>query len=81
MPALLMTMSILPKASRRGLDDGLAAFGGRHGVVVGHGLAAGGLDLVDDLLGGGVGTTLAVDRSAQVVDHDEGASLGQLQGV
>ena len=37
----------------RGLDDGLAALGRGDAVVVGDGLAAGGLDLVDDLLGGG----------------------------
>ena len=65
----------------RGLHDGRAALGGGDRVVVGHGLAAGGLDLVDHLLGGAVVAALAVDRAAEVVDHDEGAAPGELECV
>ena len=50
-------------------------------VGVGHRLAAGGLDLVDDLLGRpGVGAG-AVAAAAEVVDDDVGAVPGQRQGV
>ena len=46
----------------RGLHDGLAALGGGDGVGVGDGLAAGGLDLVDHVLGGALVAAAAVDR-------------------
>ena len=65
----------------RGLDDALAALGGGHRVVVRHGVAAGGLDLVDDLLRGCVVAALAVDRAAEVVDDDLRAAARHLEGV
>ena len=55
MPALLMMMSTRAEGVDGGLHDVGAALGGGHAVVVGDGLAAGGLDLVDDLLGRGLG--------------------------
>ena len=81
MPALLMTMSTRPKASTRRLHDGLAALGRGDGVGVGDGLAAGGLDLVDDRLRRAVLAAGAVDGAAEVVDHDQRAARGQQQGV
>ena len=41
----------LAEGVERGLDDRLAAFVGVDAVGVGDGFAAGGLDLVDDLVG------------------------------
>ena len=64
----------------RGLDHALGA--GRIGdaVAVGHGLAAGRLDLVADLLGRRrAAAAFAVDRAAEVVDHDAGAFPGGQQ--
>ena len=81
MPALLMTMSTLPKASTADLHDRLAALGGGHRVGVGDGLAAGGLDLVDDALGGPGVAARPVDGAAEIVDDDQRAALGQLQRV
>ena len=74
MPALLMTMSIRAERVDRGLHDGRAALGRGDRVGVGDGLAAGGLDLVDDVLGGALVAAGAVDRAAEVVDHDERAA-------
>jgi hypothetical protein len=71
----------LAERVERRLHDGLAALRRGHRVVVGHGLAAGGLDLVDDLLRCRLGAAGAVGRPTQVVHDDEGASLRQLQGV
>ena len=81
MPALLMTMSTLPNASTALCTMACAALGRGHRVGVGHGLAAGGLDLVDDPLGGPLVAAGAVDRAAEVVHDDERAALGQQQGV
>ncbi len=76
-PALFTTMSTVPKAStavftmlaaRRGLGDG---------IVVGDGLAAGRLDLVDHLVGRGVTAALAVDRATRIVHDHLGATAGQ----
>ena len=65
-----------------GLDDGLAALGRGDGVVVGHGLAAGRLDLVDDLSARPRRRTAgAVDRAAEVVDDDQRAALGEQERV
>ena len=58
----------------RGLHDRLAALGRGDGVGVGDGLAAGGLDLVDDQLGGAGVAAGAVDGAAEVVDDDERAA-------
>jgi hypothetical protein len=70
-------------AERRqgGVDDGLAAFGCGDRVGVGHGHAAGGLDLGDHLLGRPRRGALAVDAAPEIVDHDLGAPGGQQQGV
>src|SRR5262249_40188622 len=55
------------------LHDRLAVLGCSDGVRVRDCLAAGGLDLVDDLLGGRRTATGAVDRAAEVVHDDERA--------
>ena len=65
----------------RGLDDVLAALGRRDRVVVGHRLAAGRLDFVDDLLRGGVVAALPVDGPAEVVDDHASAAPGEVEGV
>src|SRR5207248_5729625 len=49
--------------------------------VVGDGLAARRLDLVDDLLRGGVRASLPVDRATQVVHDDQRAALRQFERV
>ena len=64
-----------------GLNNTLAAFHGAHRVVVGHGFATGGLDLLDYGVGGRAACALSVDGAAQVVDHDLGAAFGQIQGI
>ena len=61
----------------RGLHDRLAAFGCGDRVGVGDGLAAGGLDLVDDELGGTLVAARAVDGAAEIVHHDQRAALGE----
>ena len=81
MPALLMMMSTLPNVSTAVFTIAGAALGGGHAVVVGDGLAAGRLDLVDHLLGGGLGAAGAVGGAAEVVDHEQGAPLGEVEGV
>ena len=81
MPALLMMMSTRPKVSTAVLHDVGAALGRGHAVVVRDGLAAGGGDLVDDLLGRGLRVPGAVAGPAEVVDDDERASLGEVEGV
>src|SRR5262249_10255285 len=63
-----------PPGVERGLHD-LAAVLDR--VVVGDGLAARGLDLLDDLVGGRAALAPAVHRAAQVVDHDPGPALAE----
>ncbi len=60
-----------PEGVERGLDDGLPAFGRGHGVGVGDGLAPGGFDLVDHLLGRARVTARTVDRATDVVHDDE----------
>ncbi len=63
----------------RGLDDLVAVL---DGVVVGDGLAAGGLDLLDDLVGGGRrALPVAGAAAAEVVDDDLGAARGEQQRV
>ena len=64
-----------------GLEDVLAAFDGGDIVPIGHGLAAGFLDLVDHLLGGAAVGARPVAGSAQVIDHHLGAFLGEQLGV
>ena len=49
--------------------------------MVGDGLAAGGLDLVDHRLGGALVFALALERGAQVVHHDLGAHARELDRV
>ena len=81
MPALLTSTWTSPKVSMAVLDQALRAFPVGHAVAVGDGLAAGGHDLVDDLLGGaGVGAD-AVGGPAEVVHDHLGAVLGEHQGV
>ena len=72
-----MTMSTRAERVDRGLHDRLAALGRGDRVGVGDGLAAGRLDLVDDLLGRALVAAGAVDGAAEVVDHDERAALGE----
>src|SRR5229473_2457392 len=58
----------------RGADDALGAGGVGDAVGVGDGRAAGGADLVDDLLrGAGSGIAFAVRAGAEIVDHDAAA--------
>ena len=85
-PALLTTTSSVPKASRAVATMACAPLDRGDGVVVGHGLAAGGHDLGHDLVGRvhrrGVARAVGVaDGHPQVVDHDPGAAGGELQGV
>ena len=70
-----------PNASIAGVDQALAALPVGHVVGVGDGLAAHGLDLVDDLLGGRAVVARAVDGAAEVVDDDLGALGGEQQRV
>jgi hypothetical protein len=72
MPALLTRCRPTERVERR-LHDGRAALGRGDRVGVGDGLAAGGLDLVDDALGGALVAAGAVDRTAEVVDHHQRA--------
>ena len=65
----------------RGLHDRRTALGRRHRVGVEHGFAAGGLDLVDDLLAGAGVAAGAVDRAAEVVDDHQAPRLGEQQRV
>ena len=81
MPALLTTMSTRAEGVDRGLHDGGAALGRGHRVRVGHGLAAGRLDLVDHPLGRALVAAGAVDRAAEVVHDHERAAGGEQQGV
>ena len=77
MPATFTRMSSRPKLwtamsmmfSRRGEV--------RHRVVARRSLAAGGLDLACDLVGGLRLLTGAVDRAAEIVDHHRRALLGE----
>ena len=62
----------------RGADDVLGAVELGDAVVVGDGLAAALRDDVDDLVGGPLVGALAGDRSAEVVDDDLGAVIGEL---
>jgi len=63
---------------QRALHDAAGGRGLGHAVHVGHGLAAGGLDLFDHLLRGAGVRALARGRGADVVDHHLGA--GRRQG-
>ncbi len=65
----------------RGLDDVLGALGLGHGVVVGDRAAAGVLDLLDHLVGHGRSGAGAVAGTAEVVDDDAGALLGERQRI
>ena len=58
----------------RGLHDALAAVGRGDRVGVRDGLAARGLDLVDDELCGALVGARSVDGTAEVVHHDERAT-------
>ena len=62
----------------RGLDDLVAVL---DRVVVGDRLAAGGLDLLDHLVGGRRALALAVDAAAEVVDHDARAARREQESV
>jgi predicted exporter len=63
-------------------DDLLGAFPGVHAVVVGHGLTARRLDLVDDLVGRCAATAAgAVHRATEIVDHHLGTTFGQQERV
>ena len=62
-------------------DDALAPVPGGDVVGVGHGLPAGGDDLVDHLLGGPDVTAGAVTAAADVVDHDLRPVRGQEERV
>ncbi len=81
MPALLITMSTRPKASSADFTIASPPFGCGDRVVAGDRLATGGGDLVDDGLCRSVRATLAVDRTAEVVDDDQRAALGEVEGV
>ena len=81
MPALLTTMSTRAERVDRGLHDGRAALGRGDRVGVGHRLAAGRGDLVDDALGGTGRAAGAVDRAAEVVHHHQRAARGEQQRV
>ena len=81
MPALLMTMSTVPNASTAVLHDRLAALGGGHAVRVGDRLTAAALISSTTCSAGLLSPPSPVDRTAEVVDHDQRASLGQLERV
>src|SRR5262249_33667302 len=63
------------------IDDVLCRLGIRDGVIVGHRLAAGRLDLLDDRVRHGMLAATAVDRTAGIVHHDLGAAARQQHGV
>src|SRR2546430_16165751 len=71
----------VPEGLDSGVDQLLPALPVGHVVGVGDGLATGGLDLVNDLLGGGAVVSGAVHRAAQIVDDDLCALLGEEQRV
>ena len=79
MPALLTTMSMRPNASIAVCTIASPSSGVPTELRVGDRLAAGGLDLLDDLLGRRRAAAGAVDRAAEVVHHDERAALGEQQ--
>ena len=62
----------------RGADDVLGSLEVGHAVVVGNGLAAALGDDVDDLVGRSLVGTLAGHGSAEIVDDDLGAVVGEL---
>src|SRR5699024_7764799 len=65
----------------RGLDDVGAAFGARHAVMIGDGLAAGLPDGLDDDIRRRARRAATVDRAAEIVDDDLGAARRQHDGV
>ena len=69
-PALQMSTSSPPKVSMACCTMRLGAGPARAVVVVRDALAAGGGDLVDDLLRGGLVGALTGAGTAEVVDHD-----------
>ena len=82
MPALLTSTSRPPKVSIALLDQPLGAVEVGDVVAVGDGLAAHGLDLVDDLLGRARRRRPSPSIvAAEVVDHDLGALGGELERV
>ena len=81
MPALLTSTSRPPNVSTASCTIAVGV-GERTDVAdVGDGLAAGGGDLVDDLLRRTDVAAGAVAAAAEVVDHDLGTLVGQHQGV
>ena len=64
-----------------GLDDRRAALWRGDGVAIGDRLATRRRDFVDDELGRADICACAVDRPAEVVDHHEGASRREEEGV
>ena len=82
MPALFTSTCRSPNASTAVLIEALAALPVGDVVGVGDGLAAHGLDLVDDLLAPAVRSSPdAVDGAAEVVDDDLGALRREQQRV
>ncbi len=81
MPALLIDDVDLAERVDCALHDRCAALGRGDRVGVGDGLAAGGLDLVDDELGGALVAAGAVDGPAEIVHHDQCTTLGHHQRV
>ena len=81
MPALLTSDVEAAEGVDGRLDEALGAVPVADVVAVGDGLAAHGLDLVDDLLRRALVGALAVHRAAEVVDDDLGAVVGQQQRV
>ncbi len=79
MPALFTRTSRRPKSSTAWLDEGLGPLPVGHVVVVGRGLATVAADDLGHLLGRGLVDTAAVDRAADVVDHDRRPLAGQLE--
>ena len=81
MPALFTTMSMRPKLSSAVWTIAAPPSGVATELVSSDRLAAGGLDLVDDLLARPGVAAGAVDRAAEVVDDHERAPAGEQQRV
>ena len=81
MPALLISTWRSPNVSIAAVTSRSAPAKSLDVVAVGDRLAAHRLDLVDDLLGGREIVARAVDRAADVVDHDLRAVAGEAEGV
>ncbi len=62
-------------------NDIFTAFRSGNTVIVGHGLTAGRLDLIDHFVRRSLVAAGSVPASAEIIDHDVGAPFGQIKSV